>query len=235
MIHVTTEGDNVQQRRVTLTFDNGPTPGITERVLDVLAAHDIATSFFLIGDRLQERGARSLAERAVAEGHWIGNHTMTHSVQFADASDVGFGIQEIQDAQRVIGDLAHPDRLFRPYAGGGVFSRSVLTPQAVEHLMKQEHSLVLWNSIPHDWDQPTAWVDNALRDIQCQDWTCLVIHDEDNDGAMDHLPEFLDRLRDADVEIRQDFPDSCVPIRCGELVGPLDHLMPAHTSTRGEI
>jgi peptidoglycan/xylan/chitin deacetylase (PgdA/CDA1 family) len=56
------------QRMLTLTFDNGPIPGITDRPLDVLAERWIAASFFVVGSRLRAPGGRDLARRAVEEG-----------------------------------------------------------------------------------------------------------------------------------------------------------------------
>jgi peptidoglycan/xylan/chitin deacetylase (PgdA/CDA1 family) len=64
---------------LTVTFDNGPEPSITPGVLDVLARRGVRTTFFVIGSKLASRDARACAERAHAEGHWIGNHTWTHS------------------------------------------------------------------------------------------------------------------------------------------------------------
>ena len=64
---------------VTVTFDNGPEPSVTPRVLDVLARRGVRTTFFVIGNKLLTRDARACTERAHAEGHWIGNHTWTHS------------------------------------------------------------------------------------------------------------------------------------------------------------
>jgi hypothetical protein len=64
---------------VTLSFDNGPEPEATPRVLDVLARRGIPASFFVIGAKLADPARRSLCERAQAEGHWIGNHTTTHA------------------------------------------------------------------------------------------------------------------------------------------------------------
>ena len=64
--------------RITLTFDNGPTPGVTDDVLEVLAQHDVPATFFVVGDRLRQPTGRALAERAKSEGHRIGNHTLTH-------------------------------------------------------------------------------------------------------------------------------------------------------------
>jgi hypothetical protein len=56
---------------VTLTFDNGPEPSVTPRVLDVLARRGVRTTFFVIGNKLLSSDARACAERAHAEGHWI--------------------------------------------------------------------------------------------------------------------------------------------------------------------
>lgn len=65
-----------QERILYLTFDDGPTPGITEQVLDLLAAHQAQATFFLVGTNLRDH--RKLAQRTLAEGHRIGNHTWTH-------------------------------------------------------------------------------------------------------------------------------------------------------------
>jgi peptidoglycan/xylan/chitin deacetylase (PgdA/CDA1 family) len=67
---------------VIFTFDDGPDPRSTARVLDTLAAHDIKAVFFMVGWRFQ-RGdlakTRALVRRVLDEGHVIGNHTITHA------------------------------------------------------------------------------------------------------------------------------------------------------------
>ncbi len=70
---------------VALTFDNGPTPGITEAVLDVLAAHDVPATFFAIGHKLATPAGTELGRQIVARGHRLGGHTWSHSVQFGVA------------------------------------------------------------------------------------------------------------------------------------------------------
>jgi peptidoglycan-N-acetylglucosamine deacetylase len=209
--------------RVTLTFDNGPTPGITEHVLDQLGERGLRATFFVVGSDLQKPGARALAERAHGDGHWIGNHTFTHSLQFGDSDDPEFGSREIEQTEAVIGPLACPDRLFRPYGGGGIISPRVLTPKSIDTLRAGGYTCVLWNCVPRDWEQPDAWVRNALRTIESQEWSLVVLHDQAT-GAMRRLPEFLDELSARGVEIRQDFPADCVPIERGEVIGPLEHL-----------
>jgi peptidoglycan/xylan/chitin deacetylase (PgdA/CDA1 family) len=205
--------------KVTLTFDNGPWPGVTEQVLDTLAARDLRSTFFVVGNQL--RKFRPLAERAIAEGHWIGNHTMTHSIPFGDGADPA---EEIETTQELIGDLAHAARWFRPFGRGGVLDERLLSDEAVTRLQAGGYSCVLWNSVPRDWEDPVEWMARALMDVEANDWTVVVLHDLPT-GAMDHLPRFLEELEALGAEVVQDLPDACVPIRNGEITGDLAGLV----------
>ena len=147
---------------VTLTFDNGPTPGVSERVLDVLAARGLCATFFVVGDRLARPGARALAERAVAEGHWLGNHSATHRVALGSLDDPAAIDAEIDDCEALLDGLRHPDRLFRPFGNGGAIDDRMLGPHAVARLVDGGFTCVLWTSVPHDWDDPAGWVSRAL-------------------------------------------------------------------------
>jgi peptidoglycan/xylan/chitin deacetylase (PgdA/CDA1 family) len=124
-----------EMKKVTLTFDNGPDPdGTTAYVLDILSREHLKASFFVTGNQLSLRGARVLAERAHAEGHWIGNHTFTHSVMFGDSKDRALPEIEIGRTQEIIGELSHPNRFFRPYGAGGIISQRLLSADAVSYL-----------------------------------------------------------------------------------------------------
>lgn len=208
--------------KVTLTFDNGPSE-TTGEVLDVLGSYGIRSTFFVVGSQLRQPGARALTERAAAEGHWIGNHTLTHTVEFGDSDDPGLPAREIGDNQDLINELVHPDKLFRPAAGGGILDRRLFSRDAIDYLQQHRYTCVLWNCVPHDWDEPDTWVQRALADVTSRAWSVVVIHDLPT-GAMAHLPEFLDGLDKLDAEIVQEFPDACVPIRNGQRTGPLNHL-----------
>jgi peptidoglycan/xylan/chitin deacetylase (PgdA/CDA1 family) len=212
----------VSRRRVTLTFDNGPTAGVTEDVLRTLRDRELPATFFVVGRDLLRDGARELAQSAAADGHWIGNHTMTHSVQLGDAED-NVARREIADAQDVLGDLAHPDRLFRPYGGGGVLSRRLLSRAALDELESGGYTCVLWNSVSRDWDDPDGWVARCVEDVTSREWSVVVLHDTPT-GAMAHLPRFLDALAEDDVEIVQEFPADCMPVRRG-VVRRVDDLL----------
>jgi peptidoglycan-N-acetylglucosamine deacetylase len=212
-------------RRVTLTFDNGPTPGITGRVLDILARAGIRSTFFVLGKNLGDAEAASLAREAHAAGHWIGNHTMTHSVALGDNPDADYATREIGETQKRIGALSHPDKLFRPFGNSGQIGPHLLSQAALAYLLAHRFRTIIWNSIPGDWRDPDGWVDAAVAQVAAQDWSVVVLHDMTN-GCLPRLPEFFARLADLDVVYAQDFPDEVTLTRGGQLVS----LSPDHVS-----
>ncbi len=210
----------IQMKRVTLTFDNGPTPGITEHVLDILSSRHIQTTFFIVGEKLMRPGGLELAIRAHSEGHWIGNHSLTHSVPLGEKPDAEYAQREIEETQKLIGELAHGDKLFRPMGGGGFIGPHLLSRAALELLHAGNYTCVLWSSVPGDWKDQDGWVDRCLSELAGRDWTVVVIHDVEN-ASLPRLPEFLDQLDFRGIEFRQDFPDDVVVTRRGKIVSPL--------------
>jgi peptidoglycan-N-acetylglucosamine deacetylase len=206
-------------KRVTLTFDNGPTPGITEHVLDVLSARKIQTTFFVVGERLAAHGGWEVAVRARSEGHWIANHSLTHSAPLEEKPDAEYARREIEETQNLIGELAHAEKLFRPMGGGGTIGPHLLSRAALQLLQNGKYTCVLWSSVPGDWKDQDRWVDRCISEVACRDWTVVVLHDVDN-AALPRLPEFLDRLNSLGIEFRQDFPDDVVITRRDELISP---------------
>src|SRR5579864_3269955 len=167
-------------QRVTLTFDNGPTPGVTEQVLDILAARQIRATFFILGKNLMSPGGLTLAARAHSEGHWIGNHSFTHSVPLGDNPDAEYARREIEETQRLIGELAHPEKFFRPMGGGGRIGPHLLSRAALEILQAGKYTCVLWSSVPGDWRDQDGWIDRCISEIAGRDWTVVVLHDVEN-------------------------------------------------------
>ena len=212
--------------QVTLTFDNGPEPAVTPRVLDVLGDADIKATFFVLGSKLADKKRRALAKRAHAEGHWIGNHTWSHEEPLGQLKDASRAVSEVVETQALIDELAHPDRLFRPFGGGGAIGPHLLSAAAVDVLKKEKMTCVLWNAIPRDWEDPRGWAETALAQCLVQPWTLLVLHDLPT-GAMGRLKIFIDRMRDHGATFRQDFPPECVPLKRGEAVADLS----AYTSS----
>jgi peptidoglycan-N-acetylglucosamine deacetylase len=206
---------------VTLSFDNGPEPAVTPRVLDVLNQFEVKATFFALGSKLADPQCRAIAKRAHAEGHWIGNHTKTHSQPLGRITRPELILSEILDTQALIGELAHPDRLFRPFGGGGELGSHLLNAAAVEILKNEKMTCVLWNAVPRDWEDPRGWAEVALAQCLAQPWTLLVLHDLPT-GAMGRLRIFIDRVLDHGGRFRQDFPPECVPILRGDPVAPLE-------------
>jgi peptidoglycan/xylan/chitin deacetylase (PgdA/CDA1 family) len=211
---------------LTLSFDNGPDPDTTPFVLDTLAQRDIATTFFVVGQKAAAPGAMALSRRAHAAGHWIGNHTWTHSTPLGQRNEPDLAEQEVGRTQRQIADLAHPHRYFRPFGGGGNLDRRLLNRQVADYLQDGGFTCVLWNAIPRDWADPDGWVETALTQCAAQPWTLMVLHDLPT-GAMRHLPRFLDTARDRGGTIRQDFPPDCMPLVDGRIVGPINDFVAA--------
>jgi peptidoglycan-N-acetylglucosamine deacetylase len=194
---------------VTLSFDNGPDPAATPRVLDILSERGIRTTFFLVGERLAGPEGRRLAERAHAKGHWIGNHSWSHGTPLGRMTDAAASVAEIADTQAALGPLAHPRRFFRPVGGGGALGRHLLSSAAADHLRREGFTCVLWNCVPGDWNRPEGWPDRALAEMATLDHPVVVVHDVAG-ACVDDLPYFLDRLGEAGFAPVQDFPADAV-------------------------
>ena len=205
---------------LTLSFDNGPTPDVTPLVLDVLARRGVKSTFFVIGEKIVQPQNRALAERAHAEGHWIGNHTWSHSLPFG-LMDAEAATSEFDRTQAAIGPLMHRHRFFRPYGQGGNLDNRLLSRAVVIHLASQHATIVLWSALPRDWQDADGWVERALGQMTAQPWSLMVLHDIPG-GAMRHLDRFLGLVADRGGRIRQDFPPACLPMIDGKMTFPID-------------
>jgi peptidoglycan/xylan/chitin deacetylase (PgdA/CDA1 family) len=208
--------------RLALSFDNGPWPGATERVLDELGRRGLRASFFVVGERLRAPEGRRLAERAEAAGHRIGNHTLTHGTPLGERDDPEAERREIEDAQALIGDLAGAERLFRPN-GKGRLGPHLLSPAAAEVLREGGYTVVTWSAVPRDWE--AGWVERALDMARAAPHGLMVLHDHHLAKAPETLPRFLDALEREGVEVVEDLPEACVPMRRGAARPGLDAIV----------
>ena len=207
---------------VTVTFDNGPTPGVTEPVLELLATHGVPATFFAIGHKLATPEGQRLGHRIVGEGHQLGGHTWSHSVQFglADESTVG---DELTRTRTTVDDAGGDGLLFRPYGAGGVIDDRLMSAFGATTLQSLGYTCVLWNVLPGDWRDQAGWVDHALNDIDLLPWSVVVLHDVAN-AALPRLDQFLTAAALRNPTWSQDFPDECTPIRNGSATSSFDTL-----------
>lgn len=212
-------------KRITLTFDNGPTPGVTDQVLDMLAERSLPAYFFVVGNRVEnDPAACALLTRMLQEGHQVGNHSLTHGAPLGELAPME-SLVEIATTHEVLAEFLSDPPLFRPWGTEGELSSRCLNQTAVDYLVANEHTCVLWNSVPRDWENPTGWAHRALADTQHQEHTVVVLHDLPT-GAMDDLPRFLDELKHEGVAVSADLPEVCVPISAGRMRWSVEHLMP---------
>ena len=131
----------MNDRRVYLTFDDGPDPEVTPRLLDVLAQYGIPATFFFVGKKVAAEA--DLVRRAHAEGHAVGNHAYSHTCL------VGRGRQrlrrEIVDTDDVLAQVTgQRPTLFRPPYGW-------FGPGLLRLLRVTGHRLVLWSASARDY------------------------------------------------------------------------------------
>ena len=223
---------NAAAKKLTLTFDNGPDPTCTPHVLDLLKERDIRSTFFVCAQGNALHAAmpaampegRALLDRIRKEGHWVGNHTLTHTVELGTTVDEALIAREIGLNQSLLREY-NDQRLFRPYMAGGLLGPGTFSNQAIEYLSNNEFTVVLFNSCPRDWERPDTWPEFAMADIQQHDWTVMIVHDVSAFRGMNQLERFLDDALSAGVEFVQEFADDCVPIRHGQIVRSFDGLV----------
>lgn len=207
---------------VTLTFDNGPTPGITEPVLDLLAQHDVPATFFAIGRKLATPAGQALGLRIVSDGHRLGGHTWSHSIQFGAAADAVV-TDELNNTRAAVEQAGGDGLLFRPYGAGGVIDDRLMSSFGASSLRSSGYTCVLWNVVPGDWKDQAGWVDVALADIDRLAWSVVVLHDL-VDAALPRLDQFLTAVANRNPTWSQEFPDECTPIRSGAATSSFDTL-----------
>ncbi len=200
--------------QVTLSFDNGPDPVVTDRVLDVLARRDLKASFFAVGDRLADPAAGRALVRAREAGHLIGNHTFTHGLPLGEDLRADAVEQEIIATERALAQLGLTTRLFRPHGKGGQLGPHLLSRAARDYLAAEHYTCVMWNCVPGDWRDEAGWVDTALAACAREPETLVVLHDYVASTAA-NLDRFCGALLEAGHSIRQAFPRSCLPMRDG--------------------
>ncbi len=169
---------------VALTFDDGPHPEHTRRLMDGLAAREVPATFFLVGERLA--GNEGLVREMAVQGHQIGVHTWDHVMLDEEVSAQEFLAQMLRVRQGVKDILGEGDYWLRPPYG-------IMAPE----LQKlEEGPLIIWSVDPEDWkdrnkERIVSYVLERVRDGDI-----ILMHDmfaSSVDAALEIVDELQNR------------------------------------------
>jgi peptidoglycan-N-acetylglucosamine deacetylase len=158
---------------LALTFDDGPNPAWTPRLLDILGTHGVHATFFLVGKYAQAEP--ELTRRIVEAGHLIGNHSWSHpNLALARSTRVEEELRTTRDMLQQI--TGRPVRFFRPPFGAR-------RPRVFSTALELGMMPVLWNAMTDDWKEPSAdriagRIAKRIDRLESLYWaTNIVLHD----------------------------------------------------------
>ena len=141
---------DTSQKVIYLTFDAGYENGCTEKILDVLKAHNVPAAFFLVGNYIEKNP--DLVRRMVEEGHIVGNHTMHHP-DMSKLSDKAAFQKELKDLETLFRSVTGKEmpKYYRPPQG-------IYSQKNLEMAKELGYKTVFWSLAYADWNndaQPT--------------------------------------------------------------------------------
>jgi peptidoglycan/xylan/chitin deacetylase (PgdA/CDA1 family) len=183
-------GGSTKEKKVALTFDDGPDFRFTPKVLDVLKVNNIKATFFLIGSKAAVHP--ELVRRMVREGHIIGNHSYSHP-NFPKLNLENFESQ-IESTELVLKDLAgYAPKLIRPPYGA-------ISENQLKWVSDHHYLIVNWNVDSLDWKQISA--DKVLQTVmqQTRPGSIILQHSgggdkQDLSGSVQALPALIHQLQ----------------------------------------
>ncbi len=148
---------------VYLTFDDGPTPGVTEWILATLEKYDAKATFFVLGKNAELYP--DLYQKILAAGHKIGNHTYSHQK--------GWGMS----LERYLEDVDYADSILKSELFRPPYAR--VTPAQMRAVAKR-YKIVMWSIVSHDYNRrlsPRRVLHNVIDRIE--PGSIVVFHDSD--------------------------------------------------------
>lgn len=177
-----------KEKVIYLTFDDGPTPEITEETLDILAQYNAKATFFCIGKNVTAN--LGIYQRIINEEHAVGNHTYNH-IKGWKSSNATY-INDIEKTQEVLKSklITHNSKLFRPPYGK-------LKPSQGKALQKLGYKIIMWDVLARDWNKAIS-KESVLNNIikNTEDGSIVVLHDsiKASKNMLYALPKALDYL-----------------------------------------
>lgn len=161
---------SINEPKVYLTFDDGPTPEITEWVLEQLKKYEAKATFFCIGNNIEKHPA--IFEKVINEGHAIGNHTFNH-VKGWETTNKTY-LNEVHNCEEIIQKSSienHQSKLFRPPYGK-------IKPSQSKALRKKGFKIIMWDVLSVDFDKnitPEKCLNNVIDNVE--NGSIIVFHD----------------------------------------------------------
>jgi peptidoglycan/xylan/chitin deacetylase (PgdA/CDA1 family) len=127
---------DTKEKKIAITFDDGPFPAVTPQVLDILKKHQTPATFFCIGNRID--GNEKILQRIDREGHLIGNHTFSHAYLF-DFYLPSTVTNELLKTNQIISRIINKTpKFFRPPYG-------VTNPAIAKAIKRTKFDVIGWN------------------------------------------------------------------------------------------
>jgi Predicted xylanase/chitin deacetylase len=169
---------------IAMTFDDGPSATLTPKLLDLLAAHHIKATFFVIGENVAEHP--EIVARAAQEGHEIANHSWSHP-NFGKMSDEGVRSQLQRTDDAIKSATGKRPTLMRPPYGS-------ITAREKRWIHDEfGYQIILWDVDPYDWKRPgPAVVRNRILK-ETRPGSIVLSHDI-HPGTIEAMPSTFDAL-----------------------------------------
>lgn len=188
------------EKQVYLTFDDGPSPDITPKVLDILKENDVPATFFVLGkcaDRYSD-----LLKREYKEGHYIANHGYTHSYsQIYSSKDTVYEefIKTENSIKNALGNQNYNSYLFRFPGGSSGGKYEKIKSEARELFESYGVAFTNWNCLTGDAEGSETPEDCVRRLKETMSSNCLIVlmHDaNDKQQTVEALPTVIQYLKD---------------------------------------
>jgi len=176
-----------KEKNIYLTFDDGPTPRITDWVLNTLEAYNAKATFFCIGKNIEQHP--EIFQHIIEQGHVIGNHTYNHLNGWKTSTEVY--LQSILKTETFINQTSNlkaltPNLLFRPPYGK-------IKPSQTKLLIEHNYKVIMWSVLSGDFDTSIT-VEKCLNNVidTTKNGSILVFHDSEK--AFDKLKIVLPKV-----------------------------------------
>jgi peptidoglycan/xylan/chitin deacetylase (PgdA/CDA1 family) len=158
------------EKKVYLTFDDGPTPEVTDWVLNQLDKYNATATFFCIGKNIEANS--TIFQRIIDQGHCIGNHTYNHLNGWKTKTDVY--LENVESCHQSISQRSttkSETKLFRPPYGKIKPSQSI-------RLKSKGYKIIMWDVLSADFDQNITkekCLENVILNVKSG--SIIVFHD----------------------------------------------------------